>query len=85
MNHPLDFPHRLFNTLQLHCKLASSKNLFYDDLWKEPFLLVDLLIITVSPGLARMKGMCSVGDSCTLNKDTGLGTAFTITHETGHK
>ena len=36
-------------------------------------------------GLADLKGMCKRGSSCTLSKDTGLGTAFTLAHETGHK
>ncbi|XP_029192648.2 A disintegrin and metalloproteinase with thrombospondin motifs 6-like isoform X2 [Acropora millepora] len=35
-------------------------------------------------GLADLKGMCKRGSSCTLSKDTGLGTAFTLAHETGH-
>ena len=36
-------------------------------------------------GLADLKGMCKQDTSCTLNKDTGLGTAFTLAHETAHK
>lgn len=36
-------------------------------------------------GLADLKGMCQRDTSCTLNKDTGLGTAFTLAHETAHK
>ena len=36
-------------------------------------------------GLADLKGMCNQDTSCTLNKDTGLGTAFTLAHETAHK
>jgi len=35
-------------------------------------------------GLADLKGMCKRDTSCTLNKDTGLGTAFTLAHETAH-
>ncbi|XP_022805551.1 A disintegrin and metalloproteinase with thrombospondin motifs 6-like [Stylophora pistillata] len=35
-------------------------------------------------GLAQLKGMCRPDVSCTLNKDTGLGTAFTLAHETAH-
>ncbi|XP_068695608.1 A disintegrin and metalloproteinase with thrombospondin motifs 6-like [Montipora foliosa] len=35
-------------------------------------------------GLAQVQGMCSLTGSCTLSKDGGLGTAFTIAHETGH-
>ncbi|KAM7430783.1 disintegrin and metalloproteinaseith thrombospondin motifs protein [Porites harrisoni] len=35
-------------------------------------------------GLADLKGMCQRDTSCTLNKDTGLGTAFTLAHETAH-
>ena len=29
--------------------------------------------------------MCKRDTSCTLNKDTGLGTAFTLAHETAHR
>lgn len=29
--------------------------------------------------------MCSKYRSCTINEDTGLGLAFTIAHESGHK
>ena len=36
-------------------------------------------------GLAQVEGMCSLTGSCTLSKDGGLGTAYTIAHETGHK
>lgn len=35
-------------------------------------------------GLAQVEGMCSLTGSCTLSKDGGLGTAYTIAHETGH-
>ena len=41
--------------------------------------------ILVNEGLAQVEGMCSLTGSCTLNKDGGLGTAYTIAHETGHK
>ena len=36
-------------------------------------------------GFAPIEGMCKRFHSCTINEDNGLGTAFTITHETGHK
>lgn len=35
-------------------------------------------------GLAQVEGMCSLTGSCTLSKDGGLGTAYTMAHETGH-
>ncbi|CAH1779016.1 unnamed protein product [Owenia fusiformis] len=35
-------------------------------------------------GFAPMKGMCKRHQSCTVNEDSGLGTALTITHELGH-
>ncbi|EDO34264.1 predicted protein [Nematostella vectensis] len=35
-------------------------------------------------GLASLKGMCNPDLSCTINQDMGLGSAFTIAHETGH-
>lgn len=43
------------------------------------------LIFFLGLGLADLKGMCKQDTSCTLNKDTGLGTAFTLAHETAHK
>ncbi|XP_013932109.1 PREDICTED: A disintegrin and metalloproteinase with thrombospondin motifs 16-like [Thamnophis sirtalis] len=36
-------------------------------------------------GFAPISGMCSKYRSCTINEDTGLGLAFTIAHESGHK
>lgn len=36
-------------------------------------------------GLAQIGGMCSPTGSCTINEDTGLGVAFTIAHEIGHR
>ena len=44
-----------------------------------------LSYISVNEGLAQIQGMCSLAGSCTLSKDGGLGTAYTIAHETGHK
>lgn len=40
---------------------------------------------SVNEGLAQIQGMCSLTGSCTLSKDGGLGTAYTMAHETGHK
>lgn len=50
-------------------------------------LKVYLFFITLvaNKGLAQVQGMCSLTGSCTLSKDGGLGTAYTIVHETGHK
>lgn len=39
----------------------------------------------VPTGFAPISGMCSKYRSCTINEDTGLGLAFTIAHESGHK
>lgn len=39
----------------------------------------------LSAGFAPISGMCSKYRSCTINEDTGLGLAFTIAHESGHK
>lgn len=36
-------------------------------------------------GFAPISGMCSKYRSCTINEDSGLGLAFTIAHESGHK
>ena len=36
-------------------------------------------------GYAPIRGMCSSTRSCTVNEDRGLGVAFTIAHEIGHK
>lgn len=40
---------------------------------------------TLIAGFAPISGMCSRYRSCTINEDTGLGLAFTIAHESGHK
>ena len=39
----------------------------------------------VIPGFAPIGGMCSKYRSCTINEDTGLGLAFTVAHESGHR
>ena len=41
--------------------------------------------VSLNEGLAQVEGMCSLTGSCTLSKDGGLGTAYTMAHETGHK
>ncbi len=47
----------------------------------------DLSVLSDFPsaGFAPISGMCSKYRSCTINEDTGLGLAFTIAHESGHK
>ncbi|XP_075714489.1 A disintegrin and metalloproteinase with thrombospondin motifs 7 isoform X2 [Rhinoderma darwinii] len=35
-------------------------------------------------GLSHVSGMCQPHRSCNINEDTGLPTAFTVTHELGH-
>jgi hypothetical protein len=42
-------------------------------------------LLLVPAGFAPISGMCSKYRSCTINEDTGLGLAFTIAHESGHK
>lgn len=42
-------------------------------------------LLFVCTGFAPISGMCSKYRSCTINEDTGLGLAFTIAHESGHK
>ena len=44
-----------------------------------------LLFFSLPAGFAPISGMCSKYRSCTINEDTGLGLAFTIAHESGHK
>jgi len=39
----------------------------------------------LSTGIAPIGGMCSFSASCTVNEDRGLGSAFVLAHETGHK
>lgn len=50
-----------------------------------PLLQHHSYLIFLSPGFAPISGMCSKYRSCTVNEDTGLGLAFTIAHESGHK
>lgn len=40
---------------------------------------------SVYSGLASVAGMCEPERSCSINEDIGLGSAFTIAHEIGHK
>ena len=47
--------------------------------------LVLILFVCVCPGLASVAGMCEPERSCSINEDIGLGSAFTIAHEIGHK
>ena len=44
-----------------------------------------IICFSVNEGLAQIQGMCSLTGSCTLSTDGGLGTAYTMAHETGHK
>lgn len=41
--------------------------------------------VCVCLGLASVAGMCEPERSCSINEDIGLGSAFTIAHEIGHK
>ena len=50
-----------------------------------PHSFISLLSSFVCAGFAPISGMCSKYRSCTINEDTGLGLAFTIAHESGHK
>lgn len=47
--------------------------------------LLYILLTFMPVGFAPISGMCSKYRSCTINEDTGLGLAFTIAHESGHK
>lgn len=49
------------------------------------YCFYDYYCLIFRKGLAQVEGMCSLTGSCTLSKDGGLGTAYTIAHETGHK
>lgn len=49
------------------------------------YILSFFLPSFVFAGFAPISGMCSKYRSCTINEDTGLGLAFTIAHESGHK
>jgi len=51
----------------------------------ESLRLVFTFSVSGHEGLAQVQGMCSLTGSCTLSKDGGLGTAYTMAHETGHK
>lgn len=47
--------------------------------------LLSVLVCCVCSGLASVAGMCEPERSCSINEDIGLGSAFTIAHEIGHK
>ncbi|KAK3736609.1 hypothetical protein QZH41_006368 [Actinostola sp. cb2023] len=85
-------------TLSSFCKWAKKQNRGSDDN-KDHFDHAALISRTsfcgksydpTSPscnsllGLAVLGGMCGLDTSCVLSTDSGLGTAFTIAHETGH-
>lgn len=70
-----------FNVTDL--KLNSVSESYYNH--HDRYLQLVTPYLSLSAGFAPISGMCSKYRSCTINEDTGLGLAFTIAHESGHK
>ena len=47
--------------------------------------MIHFINVIFVAGLAQIGGMCKEQESCTINEDMGLGLAFTVAHETGHR
>uniref|UniRef100_A0A8C5PGP1 A disintegrin and metalloproteinase with thrombospondin motifs 7 n=1 Tax=Leptobrachium leishanense TaxID=445787 RepID=A0A8C5PGP1_9ANUR len=89
----LKITHHADNTLRSFCKWQKSLNMKGDDhpLHHDVAVLLtrrDICAAMNHPcetlGLAHVSGMCQPHRSCNINEDTGLPTAFTVTHELGH-
>ncbi|XP_075063622.1 A disintegrin and metalloproteinase with thrombospondin motifs 7 isoform X2 [Mixophyes fleayi] len=89
----LKISHHADNSLRSFCKWQKGLNMKSEDhpLHHDVAVLLtrrDLCASMNRPcetlGLAHVSGMCQPHRSCNINEDTGLPTAFTITHELGH-
>ncbi|KAM4677814.1 A disintegrin and metalloproteinase with thrombospondin motifs 7 isoform 2-T2 [Discoglossus pictus] len=89
----LKVTHHADNTLRSFCKWQKSINMKGEDhpLHHDIAVLLtrkDICAAMNRPcetlGLSHVSGMCQPHRSCNINEDTGLPTAFTVTHELGH-
>ncbi|XP_063781564.1 A disintegrin and metalloproteinase with thrombospondin motifs 7 isoform X2 [Pseudophryne corroboree] len=89
----LKISHHADNSLRSFCKWQKGLNMKSEDhpLHHDIAVLLtrrDLCASMNRPcetlGLSHVAGMCQPHRSCNINEDTGLPTAFTVTHELGH-
>ncbi|XP_053319554.1 A disintegrin and metalloproteinase with thrombospondin motifs 7 isoform X2 [Spea bombifrons] len=89
----LKITHHADNTLRSFCKWQKSLNMKDEEhpLHHDVAVLLtrkDICAAMNRPcetlGLSHVSGMCQPHRSCNINEDTGLPTAFTVTHEIGH-
>ncbi|XP_053574451.1 A disintegrin and metalloproteinase with thrombospondin motifs 7 isoform X2 [Bombina bombina] len=89
----LKITHHADNTLRSFCKWQKGVNMKGENqpLHHDVAVLLtrkDLCAAMNRPcetlGLSHVSGMCQPHRSCNINEDTGLPTAFTVTHELGH-
>ncbi|XP_072255221.1 A disintegrin and metalloproteinase with thrombospondin motifs 7 [Pyxicephalus adspersus] len=89
----LKITHHADNSLRSFCKWQKSINMKSEDhpLHHDVAVLLTRRDICASMnrpcetlGLSHVSGMCQAHRSCNINEDTGLPTAFTVTHELGH-
>jgi hypothetical protein len=81
----VQLPHGMTSYLYYLSKLkctVSSMRLFLGGLSKYRFYI--LLSFVSDAGLAELGTMCDTHRSCSIIKDSGLSSAFTIAHELGH-
>ncbi|KAM9311948.1 A disintegrin and metalloproteinase with thrombospondin motifs 7 [Gastrophryne carolinensis] len=89
----LKITHHADNSLRSFCKWQKNINMKNEDhpLHHDVAVLLTRRDICASMnrpcetlGLSHVSGMCQPHRSCNINEDTGLPTAFTVTHELGH-
>ncbi|XP_075431506.1 A disintegrin and metalloproteinase with thrombospondin motifs 7 isoform X2 [Ascaphus truei] len=89
----LKITHHADNSLRSFCKWQKSLNMKGEEhpLHHDVAVLLtrkDICAAMNRPcetlGLSHVSGMCQPHRSCNINEDTGLPTAFTVTHELGH-
>ncbi|XP_072004868.1 A disintegrin and metalloproteinase with thrombospondin motifs 7 isoform X1 [Engystomops pustulosus] len=89
----LKVSHHADNSLRSFCKWQKAMNMKSEDhpLHHDVAVLLTRRDICASMnrpcetlGLSHVSGMCQPHRSCNINEDTGLPTAFTVTHELGH-
>ncbi|KAM3927197.1 A disintegrin and metalloproteinase with thrombospondin motifs 7 isoform 2-T2 [Leptodactylus fuscus] len=89
----LKVSHHADNSLRSFCKWQKAMNMKSEEhpLHHDVAVLLTRRDICASMnrpcetlGLSHVSGMCQPHRSCNINEDTGLPTAFTVTHELGH-
>ncbi|PVD19867.1 hypothetical protein C0Q70_20360 [Pomacea canaliculata] len=93
LDEDLEITHHADNTLHSFCKWQKSVNFRDDDHPNHHDVALLLTRRNIcnrmnqpcgTLGLAQVSGMCQPHRSCSINEDTGLSLAWTVTHELGH-